>query len=127
MSNEHIGDRVKKLRQAANPPMTQQQLADKVGNLSFQNIGNLEQGKIKQAPNYVDKLAQVLNVTVDYLIRGDTAKYQITDEVHELLATDRPTDIDFTRSVYVISVPANEKPNLPANAMMHGRIIKKFN
>tara|TARA_R100000541_G_scaffold42217_2_gene49535 strand:+ start:615 stop:998 length:384 start_codon:yes stop_codon:yes gene_type:complete len=126
MDIEHIGDRVRKLRKGATPPLTQQELADKVGNLSFQNIGNLEQGKIKQAPNYVEKLAQVLNVTVDYLIRGDMASYQITDEVHELLATDRPTDIDFTRSVYVISVPATETPILPANALMHGKIIKRF-
>lgn len=124
MSKKTIGDRVKELRLAAG--LTQQQLADKIGDLSFQNIGNLEQNKIKHAPNYINKLASVLDVTVDYLTRGEVHKYQVNDEVHELLATDRPTDIDFSRSVYVISVPPTEKPILPSNAILHGRIIKKF-
>ena len=66
---EKIGDRVKKERERLG--LTQDELAKKVSkDLSFQNIGNLEQGKIKRAPMYVDKLATVLGVTVDYLMQA---------------------------------------------------------
>lgn len=123
---ETIGDRVKKERDKLG--LTQGELAAKISkDLSFQNIGNLEQGKIKRAPMYVDKLATVFGVTVDYLMKGNTQQYQITEQVHELLATDRPTDIDFTRSVWIVSTPAGEQPILSADEILHGKIIKKFN
>nr|BAR33949.1 Predicted transcriptional regulators (HipB) [uncultured Mediterranean phage uvMED] len=122
---EKIGDRVKKERERLG--LTQDELAKKVSkDLSFQNIGNLEQGKIKRAPMYVDKLATVLGVTVDYLMQGHTQQYQINEQIHELLATDRPTDIDFSRTVWIVSTPAGEQPILSADEILHGKIIKKF-
>jgi transcriptional regulator with XRE-family HTH domain len=122
---ETIGDRVKKERDRLG--LTQGELAAKISqDLSFQNIGNLEQGKIKRAPMYVDKLATVLGVTVDYLMRGNAHQYQSYEQIHDLLATDRPTDIDFSRSVWIISTPAGEQPILSADEILHGKIIKKF-
>jgi len=122
---EKIGDRVKKERERLG--LTQDELAKKVSkDLSFQNIGNLEQGKIKRAPMYVNKLAKVLGVTVDYLMQGNTQQYQSNDQVHELLATDRPTDMDFSRSIWIISTPAGEEPILSSDEILHGKIIKKF-
>ena len=122
---ETIGDRVKKERDKLG--LTQGELAAKISkDLSFQNIGNLEQGKIKRAPMYVDRLAAVLGVTVDYLMRGNSQQYQNNEQIHELLATDRPTDIDFSRSVWIISTPAGEQPILSADEILHGKIIKKF-
>ncbi len=122
---EKIGDRVKKERERLG--LTQDELAKKVSkDLSLQNIGNLEQGKIKRAPMYVNKLAKVLGVTVDYLMQGNTQQYQSNEQVHELLATDRPTDMDFSRSIWIISTPAGEEPILSADEILHGKIIKKF-
>jgi len=122
---ETIGDRVKKERDRLG--LTQGELAAKISkDLSFQNIGNLEQGKIKRAPMYVDKLAAVFGVTVDYLMRGNAQQYQSNENIHELLATDRPTDIDFSRSIWIVSTPAGEQPILSADEILHGKIIKKF-
>tara|TARA_R110002073_G_scaffold256634_1_gene419194 strand:+ start:207 stop:596 length:390 start_codon:yes stop_codon:yes gene_type:complete len=121
---ETIGDRVKRERLAKG--LTQQGLADLIGDLSFQNIGNLEQGKIKNAPVYINKLAEELGVTVDYLTRGQAHNYQVNDQIHELLATDRPTNIDLNQSVWVVSLPVGEELILPASATLHARVIKKF-
>ncbi len=122
---ETIGDRVKRERLAKG--LTQQGLANLIGDLSFQNIGNLEQGKIKSSPSYINKLAKVLGVTVDYLMHGEEAAYQAEDQVHDLMATDRPTDIPPSEVMWLISVEAGEKLVLPANATLQARIIRKFN
>tara|TARA_R110002012_G_scaffold320266_1_gene543025 strand:- start:1492 stop:1878 length:387 start_codon:yes stop_codon:yes gene_type:complete len=122
---EKIGDRVRRERERLG--LTQEELAKKISkDLSFQNIGNLEQGKIKRAPMYVDKLAKVLGVTVDYLMLGNAYQYQNNDQIHDLLATDRPTEIDFARTVWIISTPAGEEPILSADEILHGKVIKKF-
>lgn len=121
---ETIGDRVKRERLAKG--LTQQGLANLIGDLSFQNIGNLEQGKIKNAPVYINDLAKVLGVTVDYLTRGQAHNYQVNDQIHELLATDRPTNIDLNQAVWVVSLPVGDELILPASATLHARIINKF-
>ena len=127
MSNkEKIGDRTRKLREAKG--LKQRELAALISpDLSFQNIGNLEQGKIKSSPSYINKLAKVLGVTVDYLMHGEEAAYQAEDQVHDLMATDRPTDISPSETMWLISVEAGEKLVLPANVTLQARIIRKFN
>jgi len=124
MTKEHIGIRVKKLMDEKG--LKQQQLGDLIGGVSHQSIHNLCSGKIRKAPRYVDKLAKVLGVTVDYLMSGELAPYQKTEQIHELLATDRPTNFDFTESIWVVSVPVGEELIVPAHAKIHARIIKKF-
>jgi|TARA_B110000285_G_scaffold179064_1_gene201569 transcriptional regulator with XRE-family HTH domain len=127
MSNtDKIGDRTRKLREAKG--LKQRELAALISpDLSFQNIGNLEQGKIKSSPSYINKLAKVLGVTVDYLMHGEEAAYQAEDQVHDLMATDRPTDISPSETMWLISVEAGEKLVLPANVTLQARIIRKFN
>lgn len=126
MNKQKIGDRTRKLREAKG--LKQRELAALISpDLSFQNIGNLEQGKIKSSPSYINKLAKVLGVTVDYLMNGEEAAYQAEDQVHDLMATDRPTDIDPSEVMYLISVEAGEKLVLPSNATLQARIVRKFN
>ena len=127
MSNtDKIGDRTRKLREAKG--LKQRELAALISpDLSFQNIGNLEQGKIKSSPSYINKLAKVLGVTVDYLMHGEEAAYQAEDQVHDLMATDRPTDIAPSETMWLISVEAGQELVLPANVTLHARIIRKFN
>jgi transcriptional regulator with XRE-family HTH domain len=124
MTKENIGDRVQKLMDAKG--LKQQQLGDLIGGVSHQSIHNLTSGVIRKAPNYVGRLAKVLGVTVDYLMYGETAPYQTTEQVHDLLGTDRPTNIDFNESVWVVSVPIGEELVLPAHSKLHARIIKKY-
>jgi transcriptional regulator with XRE-family HTH domain len=124
MVDEHIGDRVKKLMVAKG--LKQQQLGDLIGGVSHQSIHNLTSGKVRKAPRYVGKLAKVLGVTVDYLMSGDTAPYQTSEQIHDLLATDRPTQIDFNDTVWVVSVPVGEELILPAHSKLHARILKKY-
>jgi transcriptional regulator with XRE-family HTH domain len=124
MNNELIGHRVKKLMD--DKGLKQQELGDLIGGVSHQSIHNLISGKVRNAPRYVDRLAQVLGVTVDYLQRGDTAQYQPVQQEHELLATDRPTDIDLSESVWVVSVPIGEELILPAHSKIKARIIKRY-
>ena len=124
--HDKIGDRTRKLREAKG--LKQRELAALISpDLSFQNIGNLEQGKIKSSPSYINKLAKVLGVTVDYLMHGEEAAYQAEDQVHDLMATDRPTDIPPSETMWLISVEAGEKLVLPANVTLQARIIRKFN
>jgi|TARA_R110000764_G_scaffold203852_1_gene289062 transcriptional regulator with XRE-family HTH domain len=125
-NTDKIGDRTRKLREAKG--LKQRELAALISpDLSFQNIGNLEQGKIKSSPSYINKLAKVLGVTVDYLMHGEEAAYQAEDQVHDLMATDRPTDISPSETMWLISVEAGEKLVLPANVTLQARIIRKFN
>jgi|TARA_R110000824_G_scaffold159990_1_gene334631 transcriptional regulator with XRE-family HTH domain len=125
-NTDKIGDRTRKLREAKG--LKQRELAALISpDLSFQNIGNLEQGKIKSSPSYINKLAKVLGVTVDYLMHGEEAAYQAEDQVHDLMATDRPTDILPSETMWLISVEAGEKLVLPANVTLQARIIRKFN
>jgi len=124
MTKELIGDRVKKLMKAKG--LKQQELGDLIGGVSHQSIHNLVCGNVRKAPRYVDKLAKVLGVTVDYLMLGEMAPYQQIDQEHDLLATDRPTDIDFTESVWVVTVPIGEELILPAHSKIQARIVKKY-
>lgn len=122
---ETMGDRVKQKRLEMG--LSQGALADRCrAGMSFQNIGNLEQNKIKKAPEYINELAGVLNVTVDWLMRGHDAPYQVQDEVHDLLGTDRPIEFDFGENLYAISLPRGEKLILQNKAKLHAKLIKKY-
>lgn len=127
MTNEKmkIGDRVRKLREEMG--LTQGELAERVRKgMSFQNIGNLEQGKIKKSPDYINELAETLNVTTDYLMRGEDAIYQVEDQVHDLLGTDRPIDFDFRDQLFAVSIPTGDKLILQSGARLQARLIKKY-
>lgn len=118
-----IGHRVKQLRLSKG--LTQQQLADLLG-ISYQNIGNLESGKIKRMPRYLTDLAAVFDVTVDFLQRGDAANYRQVDEVHDLVATDRPLNVDAGDVLYIVSIPSSVELILPSRARIQAKVVSKF-
>lgn len=118
-----LASRCKELR--AQRGLTQVELAALLG-LAHQNISNLESGKIARAPRYINDLADILGVTVDYLTRGESHDYANASEIHEMLAIDRPMPTDPTRSCWVISVPAGTTPTLPKDAKIVGKVLKKF-
>lgn len=123
--HDKIGDRTRKLREAKG--LKQRELAALISpDLSFQNIGNLERGKIKSAPAYINKLAKVLGVTVDYLMIGREAQYSTEDQVHDLMGTDRPINVDPSESLWLISLEHGTELILPSNATLQARIIKEF-
>ncbi len=66
MGNKNLGVRVKQLRKKRE--MTQTQLGEAVG-VTYQNIQNLEAGGVNN-PRYLTPLAELLGVTVDYLLNG---------------------------------------------------------
>ena len=74
-----VGDRIKELRQQQK--MTQGDLAAKVG-LSYIQIGRYEKHKSKPSAAVLQKLADALNTSADYLMNGDSqeiASARITD------------------------------------------------
>ncbi|MBE5754001.1 MAG: helix-turn-helix transcriptional regulator [Clostridiales bacterium] len=105
--------KLKELRKEAN--LTQEQLAKKLG-LKYFNIGDWERGKCEPCIGDLIKLAQIFNVSVDYLI-GNCEDYaptfptsnipQITLEEKNLLKwynemndTHKETLLDLAESLY---------------------------
>ncbi|WP_459926366.1 helix-turn-helix domain-containing protein [Flavobacterium covae] len=62
-----VNDRIKQLRIENN--LTQTELADKVG-LTYVQIGRYEKGKSTPSADVLQKLANVLNTSTDYLMNG---------------------------------------------------------
>jgi len=71
-----VGERIKHLRKESE--LTQQQLADKVG-ITYIQIGRYETAKSNPSADVLQKIAGVLNTTVDYLMSGGNED-QITDK-----------------------------------------------
>lgn len=63
-----IGERIKELRLQRG--LTQQTLADKV-NMTYVQIGRYERGGTMPGGDALNKLADVLGTTTDYLMNGD--------------------------------------------------------
>jgi transcriptional regulator with XRE-family HTH domain len=76
-----IGDKIKRLRQEKN--WSQDQLADKI-DVGRRFISNYENGKNLPSASTLQKLAEVFEVSVDYLLSDDQIKnlasVQITDK-----------------------------------------------
>ena len=118
-----LGGRVKQLR--VSKQLTQKALADLLG-ISYQNIGHLESGNIRKHPRYIADLAKVLGVTVDYLIRGETANYQDQEVIHDLIATDRPINTNTGDKLYVVSCPSTVELILPSHATIQAKVVSRF-
>lgn len=71
-----VGERIKKLRK--NLDFTQQQLAEKVG-ITYIQIGRYETGKSNPSSDVLNKIAEAVNTTVDFLISGGNAE-QLNDK-----------------------------------------------
>ncbi len=74
-----VSERIKNLRIENN--LTQTDLADKVG-LTYVQIGRYEKGKSNPSSDVLQKLANVLNTSTDYLMNGKTEQVeaQLTDK-----------------------------------------------
>ena len=72
----NVGSRIKQLRK--NLELTQQQLADKVG-VTYIQIGRYETGKSNASADVLQKIANALNSTTDFLMSGGNAE-QLNDK-----------------------------------------------
>ncbi len=63
------GDRIREIREAKR--LTQDQLAEKTG-ISKGFLSDVENGKRNVSSEYLLRIANVLNASVDYLLRGTT-------------------------------------------------------
>lgn len=80
----HVGERIKELRTKAG--MTQTDLANLV-NMTYVQIGRYETKKANPSSDVLQKLAQALNTTTDFLMNGtadEMANSQLQDK--ELLS-----------------------------------------
>ena len=78
-----LADRLKNMRKEKN--LSQQELA-KISNVHYSNIGRYERGGAKPSAEVLNRIAQALDTSPDYLINGtlqDKAESSITD--NELL------------------------------------------
>jgi transcriptional regulator with XRE-family HTH domain len=64
-----MGQRIKEMRAARN--LKQQTIADTVG-VSLRQYQNWQAGENTPDPDHLDKLAEILKVTPEWLLRGDT-------------------------------------------------------
>ncbi|QMU63623.1 MAG: helix-turn-helix domain-containing protein [Flavobacteriaceae bacterium] len=74
-----LGDRLQKLRKEAK--LTQGQLAEKL-NISMTQLVRYETKEVQPPANVLKKLGEVLGVSIDFLINGDTlekAQSQLKD------------------------------------------------
>ena len=65
---ENVGRNIAELRRRCN--MTQMELADKMG-ISFQAVSNWERGNSMPDISKLPELAEVFDVTIDYLVTGE--------------------------------------------------------
>lgn len=71
-----VGERIKQLRKDLG--LTQQQLADKVS-VTYIQIGRYETAKSNASADVLQKIAEALNTTTDFLMSGGNAQ-QLTDK-----------------------------------------------
>ena len=76
MTQRGVGERIKQLRKQSN--LTQQQLADLVG-VTYIQIGRYETSKSNASADVLQKIAEALQTTVDYLMSGGNEN-QLTDK-----------------------------------------------
>ncbi len=68
-TNIEFGARLKKSRESKK--MTQEQLAEALGLASKQHVSRMERGKSGCSIDLIAEIAQVLEISLDYLILGD--------------------------------------------------------
>ena len=73
-TNIEFGARLKKSRESKK--MTQEQLAEALGLASKQHISRMERGKSGCSIDLIAEIAQVLEISLDYLILGDKSPCQ---------------------------------------------------
>ena len=75
-----IGKRINARRKVLS--LTQEQLAEKM-EVSVQMISNLELGKKAIRPENLVKICDILNVSADYILRGNRADWEISNFIEK--------------------------------------------
>lgn len=75
-----LGVRIKQQREKSG--LTQQQLADACG-IGLSYIGKIERGVRIGDISLVAQIAQILDVTIDYLVYGDSSSY-VSDAIRDI-------------------------------------------
>jgi transcriptional regulator with XRE-family HTH domain len=91
-----VGERIKELRKGLD--LTQQQLADKVG-ITYIQIGRYETGKSNASADVLQKVAEALGTTTDFLMSGGNAQ-QLSDK--ELLQQFKEVELLPNEDKYLI-------------------------
>lgn len=93
MDFSKVGQRIREQRQKNN--ITIESLAEQT-NLSILHIGHIERGHRKPSLDTIIKIAQILNVSLDYLLYGDIEKKGLErQELEGLLSKCSKNDIQF--------------------------------
>lgn len=123
MSNEKLADRVAQLRKSKG--LSQTDLGNLVG-VVWQNIQNVELGKVTR-PRYLEDLARALDVSVDYLLSGNTSvESKSSTNPFSLVAIDQPILPDKDKDLYIVSVDKGEKLYLTNSATKIGKVSQIF-
>lgn len=102
MNQNTLGQRIRKERQ--NLHLTQEQLAEKL-NVSSTYIGFVERGERNLTLNKLSLLADILGVSIDYLLSDDTGSSSSSNEKQMLSlfasasTEDQELILDLTRTV----------------------------
>jgi transcriptional regulator with XRE-family HTH domain len=90
VSMNDLGERIQMLRKQHN--LTQLQLADKIG-ISHTQMARYEIKGVQPPANVLEKLADIFDTSIDYLVRGDKAqKVQSSLEDAELIKQFKQLD-----------------------------------
>ena len=85
-----IGERIKKLRKAAN--LTQEELGKAI-NKSKGNVSGYESGKFEPSANTIIDMSKCFNISTDYLLLGEENKIlNFTEEELEIINLYRNCD-----------------------------------
>jgi|11_taG_2_1085331.scaffolds.fasta_scaffold117906_1 transcriptional regulator with XRE-family HTH domain len=123
MSKEKLSDRVAQLRKSKG--LSQTDLGNLVG-VVWQNIQNVELGKVTR-PRYIEDLASALDVSVDYLLRGDTSvEAKGSSNPFSLVAVDQPILPNKDKDLYLVSVEKGEQLYLTNDANNEAKVSQIF-
>lgn len=118
-----LGKRIKQVREKSN--LTQQQLADACG-VGLSHIGYIERGKRIGNIYLINKIAQVLNVTIDYLVNGESSS-PVNDAIKDIehqIRNYSKDDIAQIRAIIKAYSPRQNYKNLD-NIDIHTLTVKE--
>ena len=123
MSSSNFAQRVAELRKSKG--LSQTDLGNLVG-VVWQNIQNVELGKVTR-PRYLEDLAAALDVSVDYLLSGNTTiQSKGASNPFSLIAVDQPILPNKEKDIYVVSVNKGEQLYLTNSAEQVGMVAQIF-
>ena len=114
---ETIGQRIRRLR--AERGLTQNQLGQRAG-LSEQSINRIETGTTKVLLEYLERLAEALRVTDDYLRNGDTHAERETSRLIVCVSSDlhiTPEEVNKLKGMASEALKLRNNARVPLNQL----------